>query len=83
MTNQEIEAARAKIIAELHAMPGPKPLKPIPQELKAELMRKLEWESYDEYTILMIKEMEEYGSYSGEEMLDVLDGKPVYSPHWL
>jgi len=83
MTNQEIEATRAKIIAELHAMPGPKPLKPIPQELKDEIMRKLEWESYDEYTILMIKEMEEYGSYSGEEMLDVLDGKPVYSPHWL
>lgn len=32
MTNAELEAERAKIIAELHAMPGPKPLRPIPPE---------------------------------------------------
>ena len=32
MTNAELIAARAKIIAELHSMPGPKPLKPIPAD---------------------------------------------------
>jgi hypothetical protein len=32
------EEARAKIIAELMARPGPKPLKPIPPEIMAELL---------------------------------------------
>jgi len=38
MTNQELEAARAKVIAELHARPGPKPLKPIPPDIMAEIL---------------------------------------------
>lgn len=32
------EDARAKLIAELMARPGPKPLKPIPPEIMAELL---------------------------------------------
>jgi hypothetical protein len=52
-------------------------------EVKAEILREMEWEFYEEYLILMINELEEYGGYSGEEMLDMLDGKPVYHPHWL
>ena len=32
------EEVRAKIIAELMARPGPKPLKPIPPEMMAELL---------------------------------------------
>ena len=32
------EEVRAKIIAELMARPGPKPLKPIPPEIMAELL---------------------------------------------
>lgn len=38
MTNSELEAERAKIIAELYAMPGPKPLKPILPEIMAEIL---------------------------------------------
>ena len=34
----EQEAARSKIIAELMAGPGPKPLKPIPPEIMAEIL---------------------------------------------
>lgn len=32
MTNQELDTERAKVLAEVHAMPGPKPLKPIPAD---------------------------------------------------
>ena len=32
MTNQELDTERAKVLAEVHARPGPKPLKPIPPE---------------------------------------------------
>lgn len=32
------EEARARVIAELMARPGPKPLKPIPPEIMAEIM---------------------------------------------
>ena len=76
------EEVRAKAIAELLARPGPKPVKPIPAELKAELLREMEWESYDEYTILMIQELEEQGGYSGEEVIAMLERKPVFRPNW-
>jgi hypothetical protein len=35
---QTPEEARAKIVAELKARPGPKPLKPIPPEIMAEIL---------------------------------------------
>lgn len=38
------EQARVKAIAELMAMPGPKPLKPIPDELKADAIADVESE---------------------------------------
>ena len=70
MTNAEMEAERARIIAELHAMPGPKPLKPIPPDLKAEILADVE--SEEEWT----KQMEELmrdGGHTFEEVLDAFD----------
>ena len=32
MTNQDLEAERARVIADIQAMPGPRPLRPIPPE---------------------------------------------------
>jgi hypothetical protein len=52
-------------------------------EYNAEILREMDWESYEEYTILMINELEEFGGYSGDELLEMLDDKPVYHPHWL
>ncbi len=76
------EQARVKAIAELMAMPGPKPLKPIPPEIRAELLREADWESDEEYTILQIMELEEKGGYSGEEVIAAMQGKPVFRPNW-
>jgi hypothetical protein len=76
------EEARASIIAELTARPGPMPRKPIPADLKAEILREMEWESDEEYTILMLQELEEQGGYSGEEVLAIIEGKPVFRPNW-
>jgi hypothetical protein len=43
-----VEQGRAQAIAELMAMPGPKPLKPIPPDLKAEAIAEFEMESEEE-----------------------------------
>lgn len=42
------EQERVKAIAELMAMPGPKPLKPIPPDVKAEVLAEIELESEEE-----------------------------------
>lgn len=70
MTNLEIEAARAKIIAELHAMPGPKPLKPIPPEIMAEI---LENQMPYEAAVREYKELMEKGGVSLEPFLEEFD----------
>ena len=51
-------------------------------ELKAEALREAEWEFDEEYLILQLLEMEERCSYSGDEVLATLDGKPVFVPPW-
>jgi hypothetical protein len=45
-------------------------------------LREMEWESDEEYTILMLQELEEQGGYSGEEVLAIIEGKPVFRPNW-
>jgi len=64
------EQARAKVIAELLAMPGPKPLKPIPPELLAELLA--DQPSYEEAE-RAYKELMEDGGFSFEEVLAAFD----------
>jgi hypothetical protein len=52
-------------------------------ELKAEALREAEWESDEEYLILQLQELEEKGSYSGEEILaELFEGKAVFVPPW-
>jgi hypothetical protein len=51
-------------------------------EVIAEARREGEWESDEEYLILQIRELEEYGCFSGEELLEAFDGKKHYWPHW-
>lgn len=70
MTNAEMEAERTRIIAELHAMPGPKPLKPIPPDLKAEILADVE--SEEEWTSQM-EELMRNGGHSFEEVLAAFD----------
>lgn len=75
------EQQRARLIAELKGDPHEQALrKAINLELKAEAIREMEWESDEEYTILAVQEMEQFASYSFEEIMAGIDGKPVYHP---
>jgi hypothetical protein len=75
------EQQRARLIEELKGDAHEQALrKAINLELKAEAIREMEWESDEEYTILAIQEMEQFASYSFEEVVASLDGKPVYHP---
>ena len=51
-------------------------------ELKAEALREAERESDEEYWMLELLELEVQGSYSADEILDLIDGKPVFVPNW-
>ena len=62
------EQARVKAIAELMAMPGPKPLKPIPPELKAEALAEIELESEEE-VMRQIDELRRTGGISIDDLL--------------
>jgi hypothetical protein len=64
------EQARAKAIAELMAMPGPKPLKPIPPEILAETLE--DQIPYDQ-AVQEYKELMEKGGYSFDEVLAAFD----------
>lgn len=66
------EEARAKIIAELKAQPGPKPLKPIPPEILAELLA--DQIPYDQ-AVQEYKELMEHGGVSIEPYLEELKRK--------
>lgn len=66
------EQARVKIIAELMALPGPKPLKPIPPELKAEALAADEMESEEE-VMRQIEELRRTGGVSIDDLLTELD----------
>ena len=75
MTNQELEAARARVIAELHTRPGTKSLKPIPPEIMAEI---LEDQIPYEEAVREYKELMEHGGVSLEPYLDGLKQKYSY-----
>jgi hypothetical protein len=64
------EQQRAKIIAELMAMPGPKPVKPIPPEWKAEALADMESE---EEVSRQIEELRKTGGVPIEPVLEELD----------
>ena len=64
------EQQRAKIIAELMGMPGPKPLKPIPPELKAEFLADVETE---EEWLRQFEELLKNGGVPIEPVLVELD----------
>ncbi|HEX3152499.1 MAG TPA: hypothetical protein VHR66_30780 [Gemmataceae bacterium] len=66
----EQEAARAKIIADLLAMPGPKPLKPIPPEIMAEALADVESEEEWER---QLEELMQTGGVPIEPLLAELD----------
>lgn len=65
------EQARVKAITELMAMPGPKPLKPIPPEIKAEVLAECELESEEEVARL-VDELRRSGGVSIEPTLEKL-----------
>ena len=65
------EQARVKAIAELMAMPGPKPLKPIPPEVKAEALAEFEWESEEEVA-RQVDELRRTGGVPIEPLLEEL-----------
>ena len=64
------EQARVKAIAELMALPGPKPVKPIPPEWKAEALADLESEEEVER---QIEELKKTGGVSLDPLLEELD----------
>jgi hypothetical protein len=66
------EQARVKAIGELMAMPGPKPLKPIPPDLKAEALAEFEMESEEEVA-RQVEELEITGGVPIEPLLEELD----------
>ena len=66
------EQARVKAIAELMALPGPKPLKPIPPDLKAEVLAEFELESEEEVA-RQVEELERTGGVPIEPLLEELD----------
>jgi hypothetical protein len=65
------EQARVKAIAELMALPGPKPLKPIPPELKAEVLAEFELESEEEVA-RQVEELEKSGGVPIEPLIEEL-----------
>jgi hypothetical protein len=64
------EQIREKIIAELRARPGPKPMKPIPPELKAEALADIESEEEWER---QLSELRQTGGEPIEPLLAELD----------
>ena len=66
------EQARVKAIAELMALPGPKPLKPIPPDLKAQALADFELESEEE-VVAQIEELKRTGGVPIEPLLEELD----------
>ena len=64
------EEQRAKIIADLMAQPGPKPLKPIPPDLKAEALADVESE---EEWARQLAELQRTGGEPIEPLLAELD----------
>jgi hypothetical protein len=64
------EQIREKIIAELKAQPGPKPMKPIPPELKAEALADIESEGEWER---QLSELRQTGGEPIEPLLAELD----------
>ena len=66
------EQARVKAIAELMAMPGPKPLKPIPPELKAEALAEFELESEEEVA-RQVEELKRTGGVSIDPLIEGLE----------
>jgi hypothetical protein len=66
------EQARVKAIAELMALPGPKPLKPIPPELKAQALAEFELESEEEVAV-QVEELQRTGGVPIEPLLEELD----------
>jgi hypothetical protein len=66
------EQARAKAIAELMAMPGPKPLKPIPPELKAEALAEFEVEPEEEVA-RKVEELKKTGGVPIEPLIAELE----------
>ena len=66
----EQDLERAKVIADLMALPGPKPLHPIPAELKAEALADLESEEEWER---QLEELMRVGGEPIEPLLGELD----------
>lgn len=66
------EQARVKAITELMAMPGPKPLKPIPPALKAEVLAEFELESEEEVA-RQVEELKRTGGVSIEPLIEELE----------
>lgn len=66
------EQARVKAIADLMALPGPKPLKPIPPDLKAEALAEIELESEEEVA-RQVEELRRTGGVPIEPLLEELD----------
>jgi hypothetical protein len=64
------EQARAKMIADLMAQPGPKPLRPIPPDLKAEALADIESEEEWER---QLAEVQRTGGEPIEPLLEELD----------
>jgi hypothetical protein len=62
------EPARVKAIAELMAMPGPKPLKPIPPDVKAGVLAEFELESEGEVA-RQVEELRRTGGIPIEPLL--------------
>jgi hypothetical protein len=61
---------RARIIAELKARPGPKPLKPIPPEIMAEILAD---QIPYEQAVQEYRELMEKGGYTFDEVLAAFD----------
>jgi len=61
-----------KAITELMALPGPKPLKPIPPDLKAEVLAEFELESEEEVA-RQVEELKRTGGVPIEPLLKELD----------
>ena len=66
------DQARVKMIADLLALPGPRPLKPIPPDLKAEALAEIEFETEEEVA-RQVEELRLSGGVSLEPLLAELD----------
>jgi hypothetical protein len=73
-TNEPLtpEQARVKAIAELMAMPGPRPLKPIPPEVKAAVLAEFELESEEEVA-RQVEELRKSGGVSIDQLIEELE----------